>query len=433
MKTRQRPIPTTRATLIAIAFGIFTAATDANPYVDINPFTDHLSLEARIDFSPDDELYVADLWDNGSESQIDVYRMSAGPSGTMVLNSDMALDSGQLFGVGDWCWGPDYGAFPYIAANGGSFDIRVGGYMVATDTTATTTISDSLGDRYTSTDCSTLDNGDFIISAQNFDTGEIDYFRSADQGLNWNLSASYSLSTDLIIGPFDGYRPTSGAVGDAVGTTYQRDDGLIQAALVDPLTGTASGTVDIFNHADDIGSGLVLECDGLLYDIRAYGLCNSGDDVWGGSIDTTDGGLWTVQLNDVSPGSSLSFFGVSVSAGFFDGQTQFHNFSNQHVVTPLEGTTWGTSFSVPSYPYGSVGGPVDSVTSDSMGRIYVAGNAEGGSSGASYLAMATVDPSLIEAPVQTAGGATIPLLTPATLVLLALLLAFAGAHARRGA
>lgn len=423
--------PTALALLIALLVGPATypaMGQGSTPYLNVQPIGDFIPLEVKLGYrmSPATEIVVGALWNDGSENQIDLFRLDANLNNVTVLETQSAVDSGQVFGLGDWCIGADADALPYIE----NFNVQV----VRLDSLGDTVIviGDSLSSQYTTTDCITLDNGDWIISAHNFDLKRIDYFRSTDQGLNWNLSFSFQPPSNNVIGPFEGgYRDTSDAVDNNIGTTYQIDNGLIQSALLDPNTGNPMGIVDIFSHPFDIGNGFLKECDGITYAGFASGLCNSGNDVWGGSINLITGSLDTMLLNNVDTGNTLGFQSVSVSAGVFGGNAQFHHFSNEHVVVPFDGVSWGTPFPVSSYPFQEEGGPVDSLTSKTNDRIYVAGLARGGNAMNLYLAVATLDPALIDIPQQEAAQVPIPFLSSWSLAVLTLLLAGAAWTARR--
>lgn len=402
---------------------------DVRPIVTI----ERESLEIKSGINPADLLLVGELHDNGTDNQIDLHTFSAAPDGVTPVDVYSGLATGNVFGMGDWCVGPDYAAMPYIDRAGGSFDIGIAGYAYSSATTMTAVIPDSVGAQYTTTDCSVLDDGTFMVSAQNFGAGTMDYFSSTDQGLSWNLQASFSLPSGSIISPFNGgIRPTSTALGNNLGTAVQSTSGEVLAAFVDPLTGQPVDSLSLGDHSAAIGNGFLKECDALGYGGNDYvfGLCNLGDTVRGSAIYVPD---WTpigeFSLNSVDIGATFDFQSVSVSAGVFGGREQFHNLSNEHVVVPHD-DGFGTPFTVPAYPFSEQGGPLDSTASQSMERIFVTGLVRGGSADNVYPAIATIDPTLIDA-AQTAGEAAIPLLTPAGLALLALLLSVAGVRAQQ--
>lgn len=424
MRTSRGSFPAVLGILLWVGHA---ATAEANGHIlDVQQIADHGSLELKTTLVAPDRLLVADLFDNGSANQIDLYGFTAAPGGVALLDDSIGLGVGEVFGLGDWCVGPSSAAVPFVDRNGGSFDLQVARYALSTGATGVITVSDSLADRYTTTDCSVLDDGTFILSALNFDDGTVDYFSSPDEGTSWSLEGTYSPSGGVVIGPFSGgFRPTSGARGNHMGTVAQIASGEIIAGQVDPLTGTPLGEVPIFNHLREIGNGFLKECDGLVFEDFAFGLCNRGDAAWGGSIDLSNGGLKTVQLNLVGVGARFDFQGVSVSAGVFGGVTQFHTFTDRHVVTPFDGSSWGTPFEVTDYPFSDEGGPVDSSAAESLARIFIAGMVGGGGAGNVYPAVATLDPTLIEAPPGGAGVA-IPTLSSAALAVLILLFAVAG-------
>lgn len=423
------------AILCAAAAAAPLATATANQHVrDVQPVVtiERESLEIKTDINPADLLLVGELHDNGTENQIDLHTFSAAPDGVMPVDSFSGLATGNVFALGDWCVGPDYAAMPYIDRAGGSFDIGVTGYFYSGATTMTTIIPDSVGAQYTTTDCSVLDDGTFMVSAQNFGAGTMDYFSSTDQGLSWNLQASFSLPSGSIISPFDGgIRPTSTALGNNLGTAVQSTSGEVLAAFVDPLTGQPIDSLSLGDHSAAIGNGFLKECDALGYagNDYVYGLCNLGDTVRGSAIFVPD---WTpigeFSLNSVDIGATFDFQGVSVSAGVFGGQVQFHNFSNEHLVISFD-DSFTTPLTVSDFLFSEQGGPVDSTASQSMERIFTTGLVMGGSADNVYPAVATIDPTLIGA-AQSAGETAIPMLAPAGLALLALLLSVIGVRAR---
>lgn len=426
----------TIAALVILATATFPDRAVADSHLrSVDPIVtiERESLEIKTGINPADLLLVGELHNNGTENQIDLHTFSASPDGVTLGDSFGGLDTGNVFGMGDWCVGPDYAAMPYIDRAGGSFDIGIAGYDYSAATAVTTVISDSVGPQFTTTDCSVLDDGTFMVSAQNFGAGTMDYFRSTDQGLSWNLQASFSLPSGSIISPFDGgIRPTSTALGNNLGTAVQSTSGEVLAAFVDPLTGEPIDSLSLGDHSAAIGNGFLKECDILGYggNDYVYGLCNLGETVRGAAIHVPD---WTpmgeFSLNNVDIGATFDFQAVSVSAGVFGGREQFHNFSNEHVVIPHD-DGFGTPFTVPDFPFFEEGGPLDSTASQSMERIFVTGLVRGGSADNVYPAIATIDPSQIDV-AQTAGEAPIPLLSPAALALLALMLGLAGVRSWR--
>lgn len=380
-----------------------TALAQNDPYVDLQLVNNHTALEAKIAYrsvAPSFELFLASLWNDGVQNILDLHRFAAGPGGVNVSDTKSSVDAGAAFGLGDFCIGPTYAVLPYI---NNDFRIHYARWNLTSGAVTTAMINVFAMSTHTTTDCSTLDDGTFVISSTNFG-GVIDYYNSTNQGASWSFDYRYTPPAGEVTGPFKGgYRATSDAVGNDVGTVLQHSDGTLQAIKVDLGANTALGPVSVYSHLGHIGNGSLKECDGYRWGMNAIGLCNSGSEAWSGWIDISNGSLGTAKLNDVAVGSELGFQGVSVSGGHFPfggfrsptggGSTQYHFFTDKHVA--IEGAQgWSNPVLVPGYPFAGHGGSVDSVTIPELNRIYVVGVAVDQNANP-YFAVATLNPLLV--------------------------------------
>jgi len=312
-------------------------------------------------------------------------------------------------------------------------------------------VIDDSADQYTAADCFET-NGVATVGAFNLDTGDMDYFQSADQGSNWSLSASYSLDGDEIIGGFSGaFIPVSGAFNfggnDYGGSVYQRASGDLEAVALNPANGDVFGTAvfdDLGGHATFIANGYLKECDGffranLTY---AFGGCNGGTTIGFSWIDPNEGTPDSRLLNSVTT-NDLDFQSValqysSVAAPYFS----VHILSNRHVRHRINSDTGEHAFEeIPSYPFADIGGPVDAAFGADRMFVAAAGFANGSSDPGLVVPTMDPDPAVMQgeplggAPPPDDGGgdgaASIPALQRhGLLVLVTLVLALSLVHVR---
>jgi hypothetical protein len=359
-----------------------------------------------------------------NKNAIDVTNLQASATGVSVGMTVSGADSGALFGLGDWCIGSTHAVLPYIK----DFNVNVLRYNLGTGTIANLQIPASTSDQYTSTDCFTVNSGsEFAIAANNFDQKRLDYYRSTDTGSNWKLQVSYSIVPDSIIDAFaGGFRDTHGEINDEkIGSTYQRGNGILESVTLD-WSGNVLGSAQMGDHSAFVGNGFLKEMDGLQHDGHAVGIANGGTAIAVGLIDLSDGSFDVNLTNNVGTGSVFPFQGVTLSPYGTNADTEFHYFTNQHARISYNGGM-GTSVLIDGYPFENNGGPVDSVDSSSLARIFVAGIYQG-AGGGPVTAIATLDPATVAANGNPPGGgpAAVPTLDWRALILFGLLLLLIG-------
>ena len=391
--------------------------------VDAIGSTTPLELKLVERMGGNNDLLLGSLRNIGpNNNAIDLYRLNPSPTGVTVAASQSGLDSGATFGLGDWCVTANYSFMPYIK----DFELRGLRVRAADNTTTLGSVSAPLTDRYTTSDCFTLNAGTrLVIAADNFDQKRIDYFESVDDGLSFALRYSLQPPTGFVLEPFaGGFRSAHGSVDDVnIGSTWQHSNGHLFSDLFDGSTFMSMGQVDMGDHSAFVGNGALKEITGATWGSLAYGAANGGTAVAAGLIDKTNGGFDFRLVNPVGTGSVLPFQGLSgqlyqPSIGGY----HFHTFSNRHGLIQYNGGITGSG-EIPGYPFLNTGGPNSSVYSSAQQRIYVAGIASGASlpGGLPAFAVATLDPALVQLPTG-AVAVGIPGTTPRWLLALALIL-----------
>ncbi|MGD9583767.1 MAG: hypothetical protein AB7V26_08930 [Lysobacterales bacterium] len=420
-------------TLIALtALTALTAPLGAAPAGALNPAwqsvdpigsTTPLELKLGYRLGGNNDLLLGSLRNIApNNNAIDLYRLNPTQTGVSIAASQSDLDTGPAFGLGDWCVNANVSFMPYIK----NFELRGLRVQNSDNTTTLVSVSPPLTDRYTTSDCFTLNAGSrMVIAANNFDQKRIDYFESTDDGQNWTLRYNFQPAGGTVLDPFaGGFRDTHGSVDDInIGTTWQHSNGHLFSTLFDGGTFMQLGEVDMGDHSAFVGNGFLKEIYGASLATLAYGAANGGNAIAVGVINRASSNFNFRLVNSVGTGSVLPFQGVSGQA--FQPATggyQFHSFSNRQAVTLYDGTS-SSSAEIPGYPFLDTGGPNSSVYSTSMQRIYVAGIADGASlpGGLPGFAVATLDPALVVVPAGNT-AISVPSATPWWLAMLALTL-----------
>ena len=422
--------------LIALTALLGAAPADAGaPWQAVDPIGSTTPLELKLGYrlGGNNDLLLGSLRNIApNNNAIDLYRLNPTMTGVSVAASQSNLDTGSTFGLGDWCVNTSYSFMPYIK----NFELRGVRVRNADNTTTLTSVSPPLTDRYTTSDCFTLNAGSrLVIAADNFDQKRLDYFESTDDGMSWTLRYNFS-PMGGVIDPFaGGFRSAHGSVDDLnIGSTYQRADGRLLSTQLDGGTFMEMGEVDMGDHSAFVDNGFLKEIYGASLATLAYGAANGGTAIAVGVIDRSSGDFDFAMPHTVGTGSVLPFQGVSGQAYQpATGGYQFHSFANRHAVTSYNGMS-SSSAVIPGYPFLDTGGPNSSVYSTSMQRIYVAGIAAGASlpGGLPGFAVATLDPALVVVPTGNV-AISVPTAAPWWLALLALTLIGSAAFAvRRG-
>lgn len=238
------------------------------PGIYVNQVSTNLALEIRVGYPiGDNKLLFSGLYNNGSDNVIELKMLGASTTGVSIDQDLGDVDSGEIFGFGDWCNSGNYAVMPYIK----DFNVYILRYDLNNDSFETMLVEPSQTNQYTSTDCMGFQIGanfELVIGANNFDAQGIDYFSSEDDGDTWNLAIQYRLDGDLgIIGPFNGaIRDTHEALDDnTIAAAYQRNDGVVEAASIG-LDGTVNDILSSTPAIDLIGNGSLKEMAMLVID-----------------------------------------------------------------------------------------------------------------------------------------------------------------------
>jgi len=437
LSTRVRGI--VAATAMSVLFPIQAAAGLVAQGIYTDPVSPEPALEIRAGYDlGTSKILYAGIYNDGPNNNVLEFRMlSASTTGVTLEQNLGVVDTGAIFGLGDWCFSVDYAITPYIR----DFSIHALRYDLTTGTFDTFQIADSVPDQYVSTDCMSFENGtELVVAANNFDDEGIDYFESPDGGASWNLAFEYRLPSGSITNPFaGGIRDTHAAVEDLrIGATYQRDDGFIEGALLE-RDGTYLGTRTFGDAASSIGNGFLQELDGEAMGKRCFGGANIGRNLWNAVVDTSDGnvGVDGPLNNDATGSPAFGFSGIDFTAadsGVSPGQKNLYVTSNFMYRIDFDGATgsFDNHRIIVDYPFENTGGAVDGFASEQLGRIFMFAPGVGGPSGNLGTYVATIDPQAVNTAAVTPGPPPegIPVPVPANprlpLALLALAIALIG-------
>jgi len=422
-------------TLLAGMLGLVTPGMAQTPpwVVNHQAVADYTPLEIKMgyyDDAPGTRIGIAALYTDGQQNIIDVFDVSVEATGIVDTTRFASVDTGQIFGLGEICIGSNYFLAPYIK------DFNVG-VLRWDGNGAEARVVDDSAVNHTNTDCFRL-GASYRIASLNFDLGRMEYFESADSGLNWSLGVSYSPDSDFMIGPFSGgFRPKSGALdtgmGEAIGTVFQRASGPLEAVALDATDGAVLGSVDFDEYADHgafIDNGHLKECDGRIINGYPVGICNGGNAIGLSYIDPVSGQPEFELLNSVAAGSDLDFQGLSVSYNLTPDALYVHSFSSRHARVRWDLTDSSRQLEeIPGYTFADIGGPVATAFGDS--RLFVAGAGfPDGTEPAPVLSLATLNPDpdvMIGQPLGPGPGGPdsvpVPSLNPAGLAVLVVLMA----------
>jgi len=424
-------------TAISVLFPIQAAAGPFAQGIYVDPVSAEAALEIRAGYdSGTSKILYAGIYNDSPNNNVLEFRMfSASPTGVTQDQNLGAVDSGPLFGLGDWCFSLNYAIAPFIK----NFSIYGLRYDLTAGTFDTFQIADSVADQYVSTDCMSFDNGtELVVAANNFDDEGIDYFESTDGGANWDLAFEYRLSAGVITNPFAGaFRDTHASVDDfRIGATYQRGDGLIEGALLE-RDGTLTGTRTFGDAASYIGNGYLKELDGLGVMGYCLGGANTGTQLRNSFVDTGDGtvGVDGPLDNQATGSPAFDFNGIDFIAADSDVSPNLKNLyvtSNFMYRFDFDGTTgsFNNHRIIVDYPFENIGGAVDGFASEQLGRIFMFAPGFGGPSGNLGTYVATIDPQAVNTAAVTPGAPPEAIPVPANprlpLALLALAIALLG-------
>lgn len=413
-------------------------------YVD--QVSTNLALEIRAGYPiGSDKVLYSGLYNNGSDNVIEFKMLNASPTGVSIDQDLGDVDSGQIFGLGDWCFSGNYAVMPYIK----DFDVHVLRYDLTNNSFDTMLVAPSQTAQYTSTDCMRFELGASIrltIAVNNFDAKGIDYFDSEDDGANWNLGIEYRLDGGLnIIDAFaGGFRDThDAATSDSIGATYQRNDGVVEAARI-TLVGAVLGTRTIADGSSLINNGHLKELDGNVVAEYCFGGANLGETISGAFVNTGNGdvGLGDQFDNPAGDNPVFGFSGMDITAREWPASPGLFNLyyqSNRLLGMQFDASNQQFSNAVQfsDFPFMGNGGPAEAFYADfgTVGRLLSFGvSNENLRDTAGFLGgtfVATIDPTTaVTEPVQPLmglPGVAVPLLNRQMLLLMLLLIAAVGA------
>jgi len=437
LPTRVRGI--VAATAMSVLFPIQAAAGLFAEGIYTDPVSPEPALEIRAGYDlGTSKILYAGIYNDGPNNNVLEFRMLSASTTGVTLDQNLGgVDTGAIFGLGDWCFSVDYAITPYIR----DFSIHALRYDLTTGTFDTFQIADSVPDQYVSTDCMPFESGtELVVAANNFDDQGIDYFESLNGGASWGLAFEYRLPTGSIINPFTGgFRDTHAAVEDfSIGATYQRDDGFIEGALLE-RDGTLIGTRTFGDAASAIDNGFLKDLDGEAMGNRCFGGANIGRNLWNAAVDTSDGNVDVDgPLDNEATGSpAFDFNGIDLIAadsGVSPGQKTLYVTSNFMYRIDFDGATgsFDNHQIIVDYPFANNGGPVEGFASPNLERVFTFGLGTGGPSGNLGTYVATIDPQSVNTAAVTPGPPPegIPVPVPANprlpLALLALAIALIG-------
>jgi len=433
-----------QASLLAVALiHVPTAEAGDTPVAGIAVTTidNQPMLETRLAaYDPGDLLLFAGITTDGNSNSLHLRAFDADTDSVTESASHDNVATGSLFSVGDFCTitiGATYAIVPLVE----DFDVRVAQWNLDTDTMSVETIADSTAVNNVTADCVSV-GGTQFIAAGNFDTGEIDYYRSPSfNGVE--LAFSYNPDEGAVANPFgDGMRDTHTSIGENVASMYQLTTGEVRMARFD-LNGTLLGDQPLFDATASLGDGRLGETDILSWEPKLWGTVNEGESIRAGYVvpGTVENGFQ--PLNDVATGSVLDFQGVGIEAFTrSSGQKQVAYASNRLVLADYELDSLNNFRTVLDHPFDDAGGPTDTAWLDGTERIYQVGITLPGFGGAASAAtagaapaataIAIIDPAAVAtAPLSGAGPGSVPVPTTGTAALTALALLLAAVAALR--
>ena len=441
-QTRQSPvIAGLAATVLALCSSVWSPATAGQqPWVlNVQEIAAYTPLEIKLgyyDTAPDTRIGAAVLWNDGTDNIINIYDISADPSGVTVDNTFSGVVSGQVFALGEICVMDDWFIVPYSD----SFDARA---IRWNGSTAQDIAIDTGSTNHTMTDCAAFSGTLAGAAILDFDNGEIDYYTTSDQGASWSPGFSYKPDDDVIAGPFsDAFRFKAGLAplplgGYGIGVTYQRESGPLESVLLDPDDGSVlGGPIDFdqfASHDSFIGNGYLKETTGLALGSLGYafGAANGGSAIGFSWLDLDTGSPGFRLLNPVTT-NNLGFQGLHLTYTLEPDLLFVHTFSNRHARLTYDLNAGTRTFeAITGYPFEDVGGPVGAVAGNDRLYVAAAGFPSGVRGGEPRFMIATMDPdsTVMEGqPLGAPGGpggdaVSIPTLHQGGLILLALLMA----------
>ncbi|MDA3934083.1 MAG: hypothetical protein PF630_07150 [Gammaproteobacteria bacterium] len=427
------------AMVLMLGFAPALHAGQVAPGVYLDQISNNIALEIKAGYQlSNNKILYAGLYNNGSDNVIELKTLDATSTGVSVDQDHGNVDSGQIFGLGDWCFTNDYAIMPYIK----DFNVYALRYNRTSNIFDTIEVIPSQADQYTSTDCMTFNTGaNLVFAANNFDAKGIDYYRSDDDGNNWSLSIAYRLNGDNIIDAFaGGFRDTHAAVNDSsIGSIYQRSNGDVETALLNFPTGNLLGTRMIANGSPFIGNGQLKELDGVAVDNVCLGGANLGATLTGAFVttDTGETGLGSIFNNAPGANPVFNFSGMDISVrnwGGTPGLYDIYYLSNTLITTQFDINTreFSNSMTFPDFPFNGNGGPAEAFAGPGTDRYHAFGvSLNFGTGGLSGTGVATIDPATaVSVPVQPLIGlpsVAVPALNRLATLLLLLTLASIGA------
>lgn len=404
------------------------------PGIHADSISPNAALELNVGYrSGTDKILYSGLFDSGADNSLE-FRMLSATQNTVSVDQDLGVvDSGQIFGLGDWCFSSGYGVMPYIK----DFNVHALKYDLVTGNVFTVRLDDSLGAQYTNSDCFALDGGStLVIGANNFDAKGLDYFVSLDDGLNWQLEVQYRPTAGQIIDGFaGGFLDSHGTFdGSHIGSIYQLSGGTVESVALQ-LDGTVVGTREIADGGSFIGNGSLKETDSYGFWEYCFGIANLGGTLSVAFIDTTTGNVHFGPFFDNQPGANalFGFEGVDLSGRALNATVADVFLTSQHLyLSRFDAAThqFSNSRTAIDYPLAGNGGPVDGFWSGDKERLFLfgVGLSFRGAAGGSTVAV-IVDPETIRTAPVEGGLGSVPVSVlghGAWLVLLSLLIAVAG-------
>lgn len=324
------------------------------------PIFNQAPLEVKIGkFSntPDPDLAVVVLWNDGDSNRLDAINIPPPYNGTGI-SSTFLEDTSTLFALGDICTVGSTVIVPYIK----DFNVEVARFNGSS--WSTSTIPGTTTNNFDNADCGTTQDGLFI-STHDLTDGETEFFKSTNAGGSYTFYGRYPSS-----GPFDGAlrEPLATSHFDRYAwTLYQRSDGMIRAAGFSTVDNPPNFThTDIESLPAPGGFTFVKESAGSYNGAGVTFTYNANGNATTVDIPQTDPFLFTIRnMGPVdNTGSQFSFQGSTlVSVIDEEGEPMASNvlwgdyfFIDPFTTSPPPGTD-------NNYPLAGVGGPVDGCVS----------------------------------------------------------------------
>ena len=400
--------------LLLVTTGSTVCAQQVAPGIYVDQISGNLSLEIKVGYETgNNKLLYGGLYNNGSDNVLEFRMLNASATGVSIDQDLGDVDSGQIFGLGDWCKSENYALMPYIK----DFSVHALRYDLTSNSFDTILVAPSQTSQYTSTDCISFDlgmNTGLVVAANNFDAKGLDYFRSDDDGDNWNLAIQYRLDSDIILDAFaNGFRDTHDATSDlAIGSVYQRGNGEVESVKLD-LSGNVLGTRTVADGSLFIDNGELKELDGVTLEEYCFGAANLGDALTGAFIDINTGnvGLGDLFANSRGVNPLFEFSGIDLTAKRPSATSNFidlYYLSNNLIKArfALDTQQFNNPQIIVDHPFAGNGGPVAGVSLQTTERYYAFGlNLGFAAGGLAGTGVATIDPVVaVTAPAQTLLG-----------------------------